>query len=96
MASYLLSPKAEEDIRNIWRSIAPENEQAADALLMRLLEKFELAASQPMMGVARPELSATARILIEGRYITIYEPMPYGVYIVAIVYGPRDMENWLR
>lgn len=53
MANYLLSPKAEEDIRNIWRSIAPENEPAADALLMRLMEKFELAASQPMMGVAQ-------------------------------------------
>lgn len=95
MANYLLSLKAEEDIRNIWRSIAPENEPAADALLMRLMEKFELAASQPMMGAPRPELSTTARILIEGRYVAIYEPMPDGIYIVAIVYGPRDVENWL-
>ncbi|PDT04175.1 plasmid stabilization protein [Rhizobium chutanense] len=69
MAKYLLSPRAEEDLRDIWRAIAPDNE--------------------------RPELSPTARILIEGRYIAIYEPMPYGIFVVAVVYGPRDIENWL-
>jgi toxin ParE1/3/4 len=38
----------------------------------------------------------TARILIEGRYVVIYEPMPYGVLAVAIVHGMRDPDNWLR
>jgi toxin ParE1/3/4 len=47
------------------------------------------------MGAARPELSATARILVEGRYVIIYEPMPYGVLAVAIVHGMRDPERWL-
>ena len=47
------------------------------------------------MGVARPELSATARILVEGRYVIIYEPMPYGVLAVAAVHGMRDPEQWL-
>lgn len=95
MAKYLFSPRAEEDLRDIWRSIAPDNEPAADALLLRIFDKVQLAAEHPLMGSPRPELSTTARILIEGRYITIYEPMPYGILIVAIVYGPRDIENWL-
>ncbi len=47
------------------------------------------------MGSGRPELSPTARILIEGRYVVIYEPMTYGIFVVAVVYGPRDVENWL-
>ena len=95
MAKYVLSPKAEEDLRQIWRSIAPDNERAADALLTRILNKAELAAGQPLMGSSRLELSPTARILIEGRYVAIYEPMPYGIFVVAVVYGPRDVENWL-
>lgn len=95
MAKYILSPKAEEDLREIWHSIAPDNERAADALLTRILGKTELAAQQPFMGSPRPELSATARILIEGRYVAIYEPMPDGIFVVAVVYGPRDVENWL-
>ena len=47
------------------------------------------------MGVARPELSETARILIAGRYIAIYEPTPYGALIVAVVHGMRDPTQWI-
>lgn len=95
MAKYVLTPRAEDDLKEIWRAIAPDNERAADGLLRRILDKIELAASQPHMGAPRHELSPTARILIEGRYIVIYEPMPYGILVVAIVYGPRSTENWL-
>jgi toxin ParE1/3/4 len=82
-------------LKEIWREAAPENERAADGLLTRILDKAELAADRPFMGSPRPELSSSARILIEGRYIIIYEPMPYGIYVVSIVYGARDISNWL-
>ena len=95
MAEARLSPRAEQDIRDIWRSIALDNEPAADALLRRMLDEADLAATQPNMGVARPELSPTARILIEGNYILIYEPMPFGILVVAIVHGGRDLESWV-
>ena len=96
MARYVLSPKAEWDLKEIWREVAPDNERAADALLMRILDKAELAAIHPFMGAPRAELSSSARILVEGRYIIIYEPMPYGIFIVSVVYGGRDMSNWLN
>ncbi len=95
MAKYVFSPRAEDDLRKIWRDIAVANVRAADAMLHRIFDKAELAAGYPSMGVSRSELSPTARILIEGRYIIIYEPMPYGILVVAIVYGPRDVGNWL-
>ena len=60
-----------------------------------MIEKAELAAAHTNMGVARPELSRTARILIEGNYILIYEPKDYGILVVAIVHGGRDPENWM-
>ncbi|MFN4010633.1 MAG: type II toxin-antitoxin system RelE/ParE family toxin [Pannonibacter sp.] len=93
MARAVFSPRAEADLRDIWRAIATDNEPAADALLLRILNRAELAATQPHMGSARPELSATARILIEGRYIVIYEPKDFGVFVVAVVYGSRDAET---
>ncbi|ESW65557.1 type II toxin-antitoxin system RelE/ParE family toxin [Mesorhizobium sp. M0615] len=82
-------------MRDIWHTIAADNEKAADRLLMRIFERLELAAQHPKMGSARPELSATARVLVEGRYIIIYEPQPDGVIAVAIVHGMRDPDHWL-
>ncbi|MBZ9885557.1 type II toxin-antitoxin system RelE/ParE family toxin [Mesorhizobium sp. CA10] len=96
MASYRLTPRAEQDLKNIWRHIATDNEQAADRLLGRIFDKLELACNHPNMGVARPELSTTARILVEGRYVVIYEPMDYGILAVAVVHGMRDPELWLE
>lgn len=95
MAEARLSPRAEQDLRDIWHNIAIDNEHAADTLLRHMLEKADLAATQPNMGVARPELSRSARTLIEGNYILIYEPMAYGILVVAIVHGGRNPENWV-
>ncbi len=39
--------------------------------------------------------TVTARVLIEGRYIVIYEPQLEGILVVAIVHGMRDPEHWL-
>lgn len=96
MARPVFSPRAEEDLRDIWRAIAPDNERAADALLLSILDKAELAATQPYMGAVRPELSPTARLLIEGRHVIIYEPVAYGIFVVAVVHGARDPETWLH
>jgi toxin ParE1/3/4 len=79
----------------IWLDIATDNEQAADKLIRRIYDKLDLAALHPNMGNARPELSATARVLGEAPYIVIYEPMPDGVFVVSVVHGMRDPEHWL-
>ncbi len=95
MADLIVSPRAQGDISDIWLSIAIDNEPAADRLVERLFRKAELATNHPLMGAARPELSATARILVEGRYVMIYEPLPAGIRLVAVVHGMRDPASWL-
>jgi len=95
VAEFRLTPRAEQDLRDIWRTIALDNEPAADRLIRRVIDKFELAAGQPGMGSPRPELSPTARILVEGRYLAIYEPQSYGILVVAVLHGMRDPERWL-
>jgi toxin ParE1/3/4 len=90
-----LTPRAESDLYEIWATIAVDNIRAADRVFHRIMSKAWLAADNPRMGAPRPELSPTARILVEGRYIVIYEPRPDGVTVVAIVHGMRDPESWL-
>ncbi|MCY1740621.1 type II toxin-antitoxin system RelE/ParE family toxin [Ensifer sp. SL37] len=87
-----MTPRAQRDI---WHKIAMDNERAADKVVNKLFDKFELAAMHPEMCPARPDVAAAARLLIEGRYIAIYEPTPYGVVIVAVVHGMRDPAIWL-
>ena len=95
MGKIALTPRAERDLEFIWNTIAADNPRAADNLIRRIFRKAELAGDQPGMGAPRPELSATARILIEGRYLVIYEPDVGGIKIVAVVHGMRDPESWL-
>ncbi|MGE7370059.1 type II toxin-antitoxin system RelE/ParE family toxin [Neorhizobium sp. NPDC001467] len=75
--------------------IAIHNQTAANSLLNRLFDRFDQAASHPMIGVARPDISADARMLVEGRYIAIYRPTDYDVRIVTVVHGMRDPTRWL-
>lgn len=96
MPSVRFSPRAEQDLKDIWYSIAVDNENAADAHLLKLFDRLELAVTQPSMGFARRELSPTARILVHGRYLVIYEPAEAGIAIVAIVHGMRDPSTWLE
>jgi plasmid stabilization system protein ParE len=61
-------------MRDIWRDIAIHNERAADKLVQRLFDKLDLVAAHPEMGPVCPETSEKARLVIEGRYVAIYEP----------------------
>jgi plasmid stabilization system protein ParE len=83
-------------MRDIWRNIAVHDERAADKLLRILFDKFELVSNHPEMGPARPEIAENVRFIIEGNYIAIYEPAPYGIEVVAIVHARRDPAYWLK
>lgn len=95
MAEYRLTPRSQADLKAIWSAIASDNEAAADRLLSRFFDRFDLAAHHPFSGVARNDVAQGARILIEGRYIAIYETTDYGILVVAIVHGMRDDAAWL-
>jgi toxin ParE1/3/4 len=76
--------------------IAQDDERAADSVIRRIAHKAATAADMPLIGVARPELGASARILLEGRYVVVYEPQPDGIAVIAVVHGMRDINNWLN
>jgi toxin ParE1/3/4 len=95
VARYKLTPRARSQLREIWLYIASDNEAAADSLLRNFFEKFERAAAYPEIGQARPDIAVDARMLVEGRYIALYEPTAYGVEIIVVVHGMRDPSTWI-
>jgi toxin ParE1/3/4 len=94
----LWTPQAREDLLDIYVTIGLDNASAAERLFTAIEEKAALLASFPRLGVRRPEIAPTARMLVEGVYVILYETHPdtdeepiKKVEIVRVVHGHRDL-----
>ncbi len=93
MRDILISRRAREDFKRIWRYIAQDNADAADRLLLALDAKIERLRDFPEIGTLRGDVRPGARTLLHGRYLILYE---YSlvldhVEIVAVVEAQRDL-----
>lgn len=93
MMPYVVSPRAETDLDEIWRYIAKENVPAADRLLDRLHQTFRMLARQPLMGQLREDLRPMLRGFVVGNYVVFYRPTFKGIEIVRVIHGARDIES---
>jgi toxin ParE1/3/4 len=91
MSRLRLSRKAQSDIRKIWADVAEVRPMSADELVDSFYEKFRLAAMNPEMGEARPDVRKGLRILSAGNYIIGFRRISQGISIVRVVHGAR---NW--
>ena len=92
MARVTRRPLAEADIFEIWDYIADDSMEAADRWVDKLDEKFQLIATQPMMGQAREDLETGLRSFPFGRYVIFYMPMGSGIDVVRVLHGARDID----
>lgn len=95
MADVRVSPRANADLEEIWLTVALDNQPAADRLLRGIGTKLELLAVFPEMGARRPDIAPSARLLVEGSYLVLYEIGPEGVEVVRVIHGARDLDNVL-
>jgi toxin ParE1/3/4 len=95
VASVVVSPEAEADLDEIWLTIALDNPGAADRVLRRISKKLSHLSQFPEMGAPRPDIAPTARMLIEGNYLILYEPNEDGVDVVRVLHGARDLTDLL-
>jgi toxin ParE1/3/4 len=94
----LRSPAAERDLEDIWLTIAAENPPAATRVLSAIATRISRLSDHPRMGPRRPDIRPTARMLVEGPYLVLYETHPDtdegpvdAVEIVRVVDGRRDL-----
>ena len=92
MARVTRRPLAEADIFEIWDYIADDSMEAADRWVDQLDEKFQLIATQPMMGRTREELETGLRSFPFGRYVIFYMLMGSGIDVVRVLHGARDID----
>ena len=98
----LWTPLAQEDLLDIYTTIGLDNPSAAERMYTAFEERVNLLARSPHMGVRRPEISPSTRVLVEGVYLILYETNPDtdegpldSVVIVRIVHGHRDLSRIL-
>lgn len=95
MPEIVLSRRAREDFKRIWHYIALDNPDAADRLLLALDAKIDRLRDFPEIGTLREDVRSSARTLVHGRYLILYEHVPSRdqVEIVAVVEAQRDLGN---
>jgi len=86
------SPQAEIDITAIWNFIAADSVRAADAVIGRIEQTFDMLADAPFAGRSRDELRSNLRSFPVGNYIIFYVPLPDGVEVVRVMHGRQDID----
>ncbi len=87
------TPRARQDLIDIWTWIAADNLQAADRLLDLIDAKLRLLAKNPRLGPARPDIAPEVRLLPIRRYLILYRERPNGIELVRVVHGMRRLEG---
>ncbi len=92
MSRYEFTDQAKEDLFEIAAYIALDNEQAAVQLVDRIHDKCQTLADHPRLGRSREDLAPRLRGTPLGNYLIFYRITDYGVEIVRIVHGARELE----
>ena len=96
MNKYSLDEQAEQDLDEIWLTIAEDSPNAAYRMIDRLTDSFVLLAGQPLIGRERPELAPNLRSFPVSSYMIFYRPITNGVGIARVLHGSRDIDALFR
>ena len=91
---------ARADLLEIYTLIGLEQPAAAERYFDRIEAKVSLLKSQPRMGVRRPDIRVSMRMLIEEPYLLLYRTDPdtdegpiESVEIIRVVDGRRNLRS---
>ncbi len=85
------TPRADQDLEELWFFIAQDDPAAADRWIDTLEEKIRLLADNPLMGPARPDIARELRYHPVGNHLLLYRVIQGGIEIVRVVHGARDL-----
>lgn len=89
-----LSEAAGRDLEDISTYISRDNPRAAEAWIMRLLERIEQACLQPRGGRVVPEFKhSDIREVFWRSYRIIYLIEPESLYVFRIIEGHRRLRS---
>lgn len=91
----LRSPAGEDDLIDIWCTIALDSPGAADRFLGKIADRIGQLDQFPNLGPVRPDIAAEARALTVDSYLVLYRLVGTDVEVVRVVHGSRDLTTLL-
>lgn len=91
MIDLVYAPSADDDLLEIFLTIAEDDEGAATRFIDRIRAALRRLADYPLSAPARPELGVDMRSLAVGRYLVLYRVQPDHVLILRVLHGARDI-----
>jgi plasmid stabilization system protein ParE len=96
MSRYVLTPAAENDVREILDYIEQDNPSIVDRIRDGLRDGMRLLADHPALGHTRPDLASEAvRFWPVFKFLIIYRPDTQPLEIVRVLRGRRDVRQLL-
>ena len=96
MKPFVLTPRAEQDVSDIWDYIADDNIEAADRVLDALENGMVKLAKNPGIGHWREELTDKRhRFLLVHSYLIVYRYKTKPLQITRVLHAARDVQNIL-
>jgi toxin ParE1/3/4 len=89
----IISPRALEDLSDIWSYIALDNIDAADNFTGKIYELCKSLSVRPGMGRARDELLPGMRSLPFKGYIIFHIADGRTLKIIRVLHGARDIDS---
>lgn len=100
LAKLRWKPRAQEDLLDIYCLIGLGNPAAAERIVAAIESSIEALTAYPRMGLSRPDIQPSMRIIVEAPYLILYRIEPdtergavKTVEIVRIVDGRRNLKT---
>jgi len=96
MKPFLLTPRAEQDVSDIWDYIADDSIEAADRVLDALEKALYKLARNPAIGHMREELADRRhRFLLVYSYLIVYRFETQPLQVLRVLHAARDVQSIL-
>lgn len=93
MGQVIYSPRAIRDVTGIAKWIAQDSPSAAARVVDDIDQILQLIAQFPLAGVDVGQLMPGLRRMTRSPYVLYYRPADYGIDVVRVVHGARDIGN---
>jgi plasmid stabilization system protein ParE len=94
---FVLTPRAEQDIAEVWDYVAADSIDAADRVLSALEKAMHRLAKAPGIGHSREDLAdGRHRFLLVYSYLIVYRYRTKPLQIIRVLHAARDVRAILN